>query len=277
MERTVLERVIATTLLIVAFACHATGQRLWARQAGALGSGGMTSVSLYCPTEASNPSGLASLERLTICASGVVPYGLTELIEASGVAAVPTKLCAVGARVTRSGNEMSHFTTFGTDVARRFGKVRVGIGYRGLMHTMRYSERGVSSFSIVGMTAQPNEHWEIGAAVRNIERRPLIYEAREIELGTTAWASVLWHAPRYFSIGVEMEKETRQDLAAHIGMSLKPTDRLRFTAGFGTTGAEMGAGVGYDWDAWGVRASVSHHERLGVSGGAAMTFHPQWP
>lgn len=198
-------------------------------------------------------------------------------METSGVAAIPTKLCAAGARVTMSGNETSHFTTFGADIARRFGIVAVGIGYRGMTHTLRYSERGATSFSIVGVTAQPNEHWEIGAAVRNVERRPLIYETREIELETTAWATVTWHAPQYFSIAVEMEKETRHDLAAHIGMALEPTERLRFTAGFGTTGAEMGAGVGYDWETCGVRACVSHHERLGVSGGAAMTFHPQWP
>lgn len=278
MERAVLKpRIILTLCALGLWCASAHGQRLWGRSAGSVGSGGLTSTSLYCASEGVNPSGPAYVGRLTVTASVVVPYGLAELAETSGAAILPAKLCVVTVKVGASGNEWSRFTTFGADVSRRFGRVAIGIGYRGLTHKLRFSESGRSSMTICGASFRPDERWEIGVAARNIEGRRLKRGGEETRLGRTLWASAKWRAPRVFGIGAEMEKESGKDAAAHVGVWLEPGGGLRFTAGFSTSGAEIGAGAGYERETWGVRAGVAHHQHLGVSGGAAITFHPDWP
>lgn len=91
------------------------------------------------------------------------------------------------------------------------------------------------------------------------------------------WAAASWRAPLYFALCAELEKECGREAVAHVGVSLQPCAALRFTAGFSSLGRQIGAGVGYDWEAWGVHASVAHHVVLGVSSAALLTFHPQWP
>lgn len=260
---------LATTL--------AEGQRVWARDVGAIGSGGIVSTSFYCASDGTNPSGVAQTERLTVGAGTVVPYGLAELAETRGTVAVPTKLCCVAVRIGTSGGEWSRFTTFGAEIGRQIGKVDIGMGYHGMIHKLRYSDNGKTSYSTIGATYRPNGNLAIGVAIRNIEKRVLTRGERGMRIGTTAWASVVWNAPKIFSIGAEMEKETGRDAAMHVGLALAPGGGLRFTTGFSTTGTELGAGIGYEREKWGIRAGICHHQHLGISGGAALAFHPHWP
>ncbi len=276
MEGVVL-RVLWLVVLWLVWSGVAECQRLWGREAGSVGSGGLSSVSLWGGGEGWNVSCLGDVEGVLVSAGGVLPWGLRELMEGSVCVVVGGRLCSVGGRVMVSGGEMSHFTTFGGDVARRFGRVRLGLGYRGMTHRIRYMECGRTSFSVAGVMVSPTERWDIGVAVRNLERRGMWYGGKEREVGTTWWGSVMWRARRVLSICVEMEREVRErgssDWVGHIGVGMEVGGGLRFTAGFSTLGGEMGAGVGYEWGKWGVRAGVSHHEVLGVSGGACIVFH----
>ncbi len=265
------------TLLLFLTSSWAAGQRLVSRSVGGVGSGGLTSESLITPTEAANPAAMTEIKVLTISAGGNIPYALTELTEMTATAAIPTQAMTAAVRVSRSGGTDSHFTTFGAEASRTFGRMAIGMGYHGFIHTLPFGERGRSSYSTVGIACRPSEGWQIGLSVRNIERRRLRYAAREIDLPTTIWGSIRWQAYKYFALCAEVEKEVSEDAIGRLGISIRPTGGLFFTAGFSSLGTEMSMGAGYDWGIWGVRASVSHDAQLGITSGAAVTFHPRWP
>lgn len=273
---TLFRRALLLLLLASAASC-ARGQRVEGRSVGGLGSGGLVAASLVCPAEAANPAAAALLGRLTLAAGGVLPYGLADLAEMRGVVAVPAPLVCVAARVSRSGGDHSRFVSFGADFARRFGPVAVGVGYHGVVHTLALADRGVSSCSSLGLLFAPSGRWEAGLAVRNVERRRMSYPGRDDDLPTTVWATLLWRAERVFAICAEAEKEVGRDPVGRVGISLRPVGGLFFTAGFASLGQELSAGAGFDWELLGVRASVAHHSVLGVSSGAAVSFHPHWP
>lgn len=264
-------------LLLSLTTTWAAGQRIVGRSVGGIGSGGLTSESLVSPTEAANPAIMTEIVGIAVTIGGNIPYALTDLTEMTATAAIPTKTLTGAIRVSRSGGADSHFTSFGAEASRSFGRMSIGMGYHGLIHTLPLGERGGSSFSIVGIACRPSEGWQIGLSVRNIERRSLRYSSHEIDLPTTIWGSIRWRAYRYLALCAEAEKEVGEDAVGRLGISVRPADRLFFTAGFSSLGTEMSMGAGYDWDILGVRASVSHHAQLGVTSGAAITFHPQWP
>lgn len=273
---TLLRRALLLLLLASAVSC-AVGQRLVGRSVGGLGAGGLVAASLVSPAEAANPAAMALLGRFALSAGGVLPYGLADLAEMCGVAAVPASLVCVAVRVSRSGGDYSRFVSFGADFARRFGPVAVGVGYHGVVHSLALADRGLSSFSSLGLLFAPSDRWEVGLAVRNVERRRLSRPGRDTDLPTTVWATLLWRAERVFAVCAEAEKEVGRDPVGRVGISLRPVGGLFFTAGFASLGEELSAGAGYDWELFGVRASVAHHSALGVSSGAAISFHPRWP
>lgn len=267
-------------LLLLLFASAAfcvRGQRLVGRSVGGMGAGGLVAASLVCHAEAANPAAMALLDRLTLTAGGGLPYGLADLAEMRGAVAVPTTLVCAAARVSRSGGDYSRFVSFGVDFARRFGPVAVGVGYHGVVHSLAFADRGVSSFSNLGLLFVPSGRWEVGLSVRNVERRRLSRPGRDDTLPSTVWATLLWRAERVFSVCVEAEKEVGRDPVGRVGVALRPVGGLFFTAGFASLGEELSAGAGFDWELFGVRASIAHHSALGVSSGAALSFHPRWP
>ncbi len=265
------------TLLLSLTTTWAAGQRIVSRSVGGVGSGGLTSESLVCPTEAANPAAMTELGGLTVSVGGNVPYALTDLTEMYATAALPAKALTTAVRVSRSGGVDSHFTAFGAEASRSFGRMAIGMGYYGIVHTLPFGERGRSGFSVVGIVCRPADEWQIGLSVRNIERRTLRYASSEADLPTNIWGSIRWRAYRYLALCAEVEKEVGVDAVGRLGISVRPINGLFFTAGFSSLGSEMSMGAGYDWDFWGIRASVSHHAQLGVTSGAALTFHPNWP
>ena len=263
--------------LLFPFCSSVFAQNIDVRPAGGVGAGGLASLSLISSVEAANPAAVALADGLMVAVGGALPFGLTDFAEVAGAADVPTPLAHVGVRVGRSGGELSHYCTFGGWVARRWRRVSAGVAYYGVTHSLAYAERGVSSYSVAGVAAMPADSWLLSLAVKNVEGRSLRRAGREERVPTTLWAAASWRAPLYFTLCAELEKESGREAVAHVGVSLQPCERLRFTAGFSSLGRQIGAGVGYDWAAMGVHASVAHHFALGVTSAALLTFHPQWP
>lgn len=268
---------LAATLPCLAFCAAALAQSLDARPAGGVGGGGLVSLSLISPVEAANPAAVALADGLTAVVGGVLPFGLTDLAEVAGSVDVPTPLAHVGVRVGRSGGELSHYTAFGGWLARRWRRVAAGVAYYGVTHALAYAGRGVSSYSVAGVAVAPSEAWLLSLTLKNVEGRTLRCAGRGVEIPTTLWAAASWRAPLYFTLCAELEKERGREAVAHVGVLLQPCAALRFTAGFSSLGRQIGAGVGYDWEAFGIHASVAHHVVLGVSSAALITFHPQCP
>ncbi len=262
--------------LLFSLCSSAFAQNIDARPAGGVGAGCLVSLSLISAIEAANPAAVALSDGLTAAVGGVLPFGLADLAEVAGAADVPTPLAHVGVRVGRSGGELSHYCTFGGWVARRWGRVSAGVAYYGVTHSLAYAESGASSYSVMGVAVRPADAWLLSLTVKNVEGRGLRRAGREEDIPTTLWAAASWRAPLYFTLCAELEKESGREAVAHIGVSLQPCERLRFTAGFSSLGRQICAGVGYDWVAMGVHASVAHHFALGVTSAALLTFHPQW-
>lgn len=262
--------------LLLFFCSGALAQNIDARPAGGVGAGGLASLSLISAVEAVNPAAVALADGLTVAVGGVLPFGLADLAEVAGAVDVPTPLTHVGVRVGRSGGDLSHYCTFGGWVARRWGRVSAGVAYYGVTRSLAYAERGVSSFSVTGVAVRPTDAWLLSLTVKNVEGRSLRCAGREEGVPTTLWVAATWRAPLYFTLCAELEKESGREAVAHIGVSLRPCERLCFTAGFSSLGRQICAGAGYDWGAMGVHASVAHHFALGVTSAALLTFHPKW-
>lgn len=217
-----------------------------------------------------NPALMSKVAKADISASYTIPYHLSELGQMGLHGVVATKLVNISVLASRSGDDVSHFTSIGGGLSRSFGKWGMGLEYNALIHQLDDNKKYASSYSRVGLYVEPNGRWLLSVALHSIERREIEYEYSKMNIDPVVWAGIRWHGTSFFSLLLEVEKRWERDVEGKLAVVLMPIDKLSISAGFSTKGQSLSAGVGYMVKGLSLHAGVSYHDRLGVTSGASV-------
>lgn len=272
MQRVDIRRSITMAIAMV-LSLIARAQDIIVTPAEATAAAGMMSVGSTDGIYVINPSMMSQVSRAAVHISYVMPYGINELGQISGKGVVATKLANVGMQVSQSGNEDSHYTEIGGGLSRSFGKWGMGLEYHALIHTLTDNQRYTSSFSRIGVHFNPNERWLLSVAAQGIERREIDYGYTTVVLEPTCWAALKWKGSDLFSLMLEAEKRWDRDAVIKAAAAIYPIDGLDITVGFSSKGQSLSAGAGYAWRGIGIHVGVMHHEQLGVTSGASVSYN----
>lgn len=272
MHSTAIQRTITMALAMV-LSFMAEAQDIITTTGESVGKADILAVATSDPIYSVNPSLMSGVSKGAISVSCAMPYGLSELKQISGKGVVETKLANVTMQVAQSGDKDSHYTQLGGGIARSFGLWSMGFEYYALIHTLTDNQKYSTSFSRIGLHFTPNDRWLISVALHSIEQREIDYEYTTVKMEPTCWTALKWKGSDLFSLMLEVEKRWEHDAIGKAAVAIYPIDKLEVTVGFSSKGQSLSAGVGYKWKGIGLNAGLMHHDQLGVTSAASVSYN----
>lgn len=241
-----------------------------------IGAADIISVNTIEGIQSLNPSIMSEANGFNATASYTRPYNLTDLQQITGKMVYSTKYCNLTAQISKIGVSESNYTEIGGGLSRKFHNWGIGMEYHAIIHKLPFNQSYTSSFSRIGIHANPTKQWTISAMVHNIERRAIKYEYSTVELEPTAAIGIRWAATKIFAFVGEVQKGWDSDAIGKASVCIFPHPKVNASFGFSSLGSTISAGVGYTYNNIDIHIGISHHEQLGVSSAASVSIRNLW-
>lgn len=275
-NRLILRAITMLTMFFALSVQKTEGQSVISRPSQSVGAADILSVGLTDGIHPLNPSVMAEAEGFNATASYAMPYGIADLQQITGKAVYATPYCNIDAAVSKNGSSESSYTEFGGGVSRMFHNWGVGMEYHAIIHKLPNNQSYTSSYSRIGVHANPTSRWTVSLFAHNIERRKIEYEYTSVNLEPMAALGLRWKATNMFNFACEVEKGWDHDAVGKVAVCVIPHPSLNATFGFSTLGSSVSAGVGYTYRNITLHTAISHHDQLGITSAGSISVSNIW-
>ncbi len=209
-----------------------------------------------------NPGGLASLSGPQAGFSlSPSPFGMRELTQMSGAAAIPTSAGVWGASLRTTGFELYREYAGSLTIARQFAYLDVGL-------SLRYCSVSITNYGAAGclcidagILLHPAPYLQCALSALGINAPSVGGEDEKLPQQFSAGAS--WRPAEDLVMLFQFDKELGFEPVWKVGVEYRPIEAVGLRTGVADRPAPVSAGIGISWGVLSFDYAFSNHPELG--------------